>query len=323
MKKIALCFYFGLPFFICSLFAVLVKYTTFKGGFIDFSSLSVLISYVFWGIILAVINLLLFKSKQVLTHTWSHQIAYLIAYILLCIVSNIFVKPGHSCNLIFVIPIIIFAFIIILNVILPITIKPQNKECTFGKTFLITFILLICVSLGSTYHYYNKWDYYTKRAQVDEIPPPENWWRDFETVDFEIKEKNIDRQYRIIRSKHSDVVEHISMTETFYFEDKQQGKKILKHLKKVYKNMKYYIHDLYQPNTYPENNPNYKYYHSICSDLSREYGGVGYYYELTEEFLNKTNPMIKNVTIDDKVSYSKLEKLLLENNYKMTVVTSL
>lgn len=192
MQKTSLCFYFSLPFYICSLFSVLVKYTTFNGGFIDFSDLIALVSFVFWGVILAVTNLLLFKrlkNKQILTHTLAHQIAYVIAYILLCIVSNIFIKAYYSYKLAFVMPIIIFSFIIILNVILLIKIKPQNKERTIDKMFVITFVLLICVSLGSTYHYYNKWDYCAKWARAREIPP-ENWRRDFETIEFEISEKN-------------------------------------------------------------------------------------------------------------------------------------
>lgn len=53
----------------------------------------------------------------------------------------------------------------------------------------------------------------------------------------------------VVRSKHSDVVEHINMTERFYFDNEQQGKEILKHLKKVYTNMKYYVYHLYESNT--------------------------------------------------------------------------
>ena len=301
---------------------MLIKYTTLREGFIDFSNLAVLVSFVFLGIVLSVTNLLLFKrlkSKQILNHIWIYQIVYLIAYVFLCIVTTIFIEAYHSYNLAFLMPIIIVAFIIILNIVLYVIIKPRNKESAFDKISLIAFIFLLCVSLVSTYHYYDKWDFCKKWAQVREIPSPENWWKDFETINFEINEGNIDRQYRVIRSKHADVVEHISMTERFYFDKEQQGKEILKHLKNVYTNMKYYVFDLYETNTYLDTNSDYKYFHSIMSELSREYGNVGYYYELTEDFLNRTNPMIKDVTVDGKISYSKLEQLLFDNNYNRIV----
>lgn len=318
MKIIKLSFYIELPFFICSLFAVLIKYTTRSGGFIDLSAALVFLSFVFLGVVLSFINALLFvrlKSKQILNRTWAHQTAHLIAYILLCVVSDVFIEPYHSYNLAFLMPIIIFIFILILNIILCILTRPENKEGAFDKISLIAFILLLCVSVVSTYHYYIEWDFCKKWAQVREIPSSINWERDFEAINFEISEGNIDRQYRVIRSKHADIVKNITMTERFYFDNMQQGKEIHKQLKKIYTNMKYYIFDLYEPSY----NLDHKYCHKIVSLLSQEYGDVGYYYKLTEEFLNKTNPIIKDVTVGEIISYSKFEKILLDNNYRMTM----
>ena len=298
---------------------MLIKYTTLGGGIFDFSAIVVFLGFIFFGVVLCAANCWLFlrlKNKQILNHILVYQISHLAAYTLLCILSAIFIDAYYSYHLAFLMPIIIMVFIVVLNTILRIVTKQNNQESNSSKISMIALILLLCVSAVSTYHYYTEWDSCEKWAQVREIPSDDaNWSRDFEAVVFEINGGNVEREYRIIRSKRTDAVEHISMIERFCFDNGKQGKEILKQLKKVYTNMKYYVFDLYEYNTYLD----YRYFHTIMSEVSWEHGNVGYYYALTEDFLNKTNPIIKDVSVDGKVSYSKLKQLLLDNGYEMTV----
>jgi hypothetical protein len=161
----------GLPFFICSLFAVLAKYTARGGGMFDLSELVVLFSFGFFGFVLLTANLFLFKRlerKQLLRRTWIHQAVHSTSYILLCITSNIFMKAYYSYTLAFLAPIIIIAFITTMNIILYVTIKPKNKESALDKKTVLAFILLLCVSIASTYHYYDKWNSCKTWAQNSE-----------------------------------------------------------------------------------------------------------------------------------------------------------
>ena len=136
-----------------------------------FSELFVFVSFVFWGIILIVTNLLIsirLKNKQILNSFWIYQVSYLIAYFLLCVASELLDKPAYSYDLAFLMPFILFAISIFLNVIIIIIKKTINHDGIFDKVSLIACILLLCFSVVSITHYYIKCNPSKEWAQMVE-----------------------------------------------------------------------------------------------------------------------------------------------------------
>ena len=315
MKIVKINLYTGLPFFICSLFAVFFKYTTLGGGIFDFSGIIVLFSFGFFGIILFITNLLLFirlKSKQILNRIGIYQAAHLISYIILCIVSNIYIKAYRSYNLAFLMPIIIFAFITTLNLIIYVHSKnKKGREIVFNKVSLIACVLLLCVSTG---YYYIRWTSCRERAQIWKKNEAWSQWHteDWLCEDFEIHEGDNMKRYRLFGSKSLDKVTTIYITEYIYFNDEQEEKEIHQYLREL----PCFSGDYEQCKVFSPENARYFYWIScvLGEQLSDDYPPCD---EITEELLNKRNPMIKDVTVNGKISYSKLKQLFLNNNYVM------
>lgn len=296
MKKIIIASYISLPFFICSLFVVLTKYTTMRSTMFDFSELIVLGSFVFWGIILFVTNLLIYerlKNKKILNNIWIHQASNIVTYILLCVASNLLIEPAYSYNLVFLMPFILIAISIFLNVIISIIKKTINHEGVFDKVSMMACILLLCLSVTSITYYYVEWDSSKEWAQMNEGIVIWDYVRRIEG--------NIDRFYKINAVKESDEVYSVNLEEIYYYNSEEEGIKIAQQLRgrnvgKVTKTQ--YIKKGYK--------------HSYAFECS-----LGGWLEpkLTEESFNRFIPLTKDITVNNKISYSKLLNLLCDNGF--------
>ena len=296
MKRILLGFYCSLPFFICSLFAVLIKYTTRGGGMFDFSELIVCCSFVFFGTVLLIVNLLIFarlKNKQILTTTRIYQWGYLIAYTLLCGVAEVCIEPVLSYDLAFVMPFIIMAFVVVFNIVIGIILKSKNNGVWLDKASVIALAILLCIAVASISHYYVEWASCKEWAQMQEEIVI--WDR------VQKEEGHIDSFYEIRAVKASDEVYAVTFKEFYYYNTEEEGLKIEQYLRG--KNTGKVSEDLF-------GKEGYTYSYSI------EYSLGGWLKpKVTEASLHRINPIIKDVTVDGKVSYSKLEELLLNNQY--------
>jgi hypothetical protein len=296
MKKLLIATYLSFPFFTCSLFAVLVQYTTSGGGMFDFSILVVWVTFVFWGTIMSVINILISKvleRKQILNSIWMYQIAYFIAYVLICIVSGLFIRPMYSYKMVSFTPFILIVVSVFLNIIINIIKKPINEKCIFDKAPIIVGIVLLCFSIVSITYFYVQWDSskeWAKMREGDII-----WTRTRK------EEKNIVRYYDINAVTKSDEVYSMKMEEIYYYNTEEERIKIVQYLKekKVGKITEtQFIKEGYKK--------------SYCIEYS-----LGDWFEptLTEESLRKFNPLLKDITVNNKINYSKLLNLLLDNGF--------
>jgi len=160
LSKILLIIYTGLPLIICSIHAMSIHYTVRTGGFIDLSDIVIAIVQIFWGIVLLVANLIIFiklKFKKTLNRTWTHQISYFIAYILVCIVSNynIMSMTGRysvlSFNLSCLMPFIIIIFIVIFNLLIKLKIDKDTFDVNIP--LIISIILIIALIVSVIFYY--------------------------------------------------------------------------------------------------------------------------------------------------------------------------
>ncbi|HCC06580.1 MAG TPA: hypothetical protein DEP72_00235 [Clostridiales bacterium] len=292
MKKIMYIIYTSLPFFICSILVGLSKLSNPGGGIFDLSGAAILISDVFYGIVLLITNLLLFgrlSKKLILNQNQGKmQIVYLVTYSLICIFSA-YAMDEYSYNLASMFPIIIALLILGINII----IKLDVDKSISNKMSYVFFIIFVLALFGSLESYYGKARYIKEWAQMHEGIVI---WDSVKRID-----ENVDRFYTINATKKSDIVYSVELEEVYYYNTEEEGIKIKQYLEKI--NIGKFSNSSFIKE-------NFKY--SYCIECSL--GGMQEP-KLTEDSLNRFNPMIKNVTVDNKISYSRLKKLLGDNGY--------
>lgn len=163
IKKNIYILYTGLPFLICSVLAMLVHYLVRGSIYFDFSRPSIVIAYVFWGIVLLIVDAIILinlKKKDILVKTWTQQLLYFISYYLVCIISDNYIVcmskyqlSANSFLISFLMPLIILIFIIIINMLIKLEFNKDAPNQIPLYCIIIT-ILFIFVLLGVLAYYY-------------------------------------------------------------------------------------------------------------------------------------------------------------------------
>lgn len=302
MTKIRYIIYTSIPFFILSLNSIMLIYkNTPPSGIFDMSGVGVVIGLFLNGIILLIANMIIFNrldKKDIIDEIPINLIVtYSISYILILLFSFIAIEPIYSYELAFMMPIIMLFITIFINYITDIEIDVEFSE---GKKPIFFFIVFIIILINSLFNYYSgcilgkKWAY-------------EHWSIAQENY-YVVKGIDSDKYCHVIGSERLDTIESINIEEKYYYKTPIEGEKIYEYLIGM---------DTINKLSTAIDGIRGQHYYKIVYQLAKTDNPD--YSPLTEDILNKIDPVMKNITVNDSISYSKLVGVLQQNGY--TIIT--